>query len=391
MTTPPPISETTWQLLEKAGWPAGCRKERHRTLGTPLMFAIEKMGAGTGWRSVTEELASRRVELDRVFSRNGRPTSALLHAVNAADVEAVDVLLRHGADPNIDGVPLTPLQLAASLHERNCARAKARARTFINNVQGFAHHLLANLKQTYQTPVEALGATREDALVEDFLSIARRLVEAGAEVEGCAHHPVPPLGLTRQADMMTLLLGAGADPEKPCGEAPTRLLGLARQVGDSGWDPAPFDALLNAGANPHATFPDGAGVVLTVLASSNPGDKTESIGPLLACFLAAGVDLDAKDNKGNTALMACAWRMPHLVPDLIAMGANAGLVNDKGETALDVLERRRVHFFQNQGGQTLPPDVTTAHRVLSSLAHKVRLEDTLPKAAIPAKKDPLRL
>lgn len=51
-----------------------------------------------------------------------------------------------------------------------------------------------------------------------------------------------------------------------------------------------------------------------------------------------GADIDARDGEGATALLdAAAFNSPAMVEAILALGADAGLQNDAGQTAYDLL------------------------------------------------------
>ena len=85
----------------------------------------------------------------------------------------------------------------------------------------------------------------QKAIERDDVPISRRLIELGADLDGPRENRLPPLVLALSADMVSLLLKAGADPhERPVGKvgASTPLITTAYK------DAAVAEALLKAGA-----------------------------------------------------------------------------------------------------------------------------------------------
>ena len=132
-------------------------------------------------------------------------------------------------------------------------------------------------------------------------------------------------------ETVTVCLEAGADvnarseltswPDQDGGNTPLHF--AAR----SSWDLAMTMALLAAGADVDARNQRGA-TPLHVAAqyNHNPAIIVELVG--------AGADLDARDGEGNTPLHASRWfGHPPVVHLLLELGADPTLVNDAGEVA----------------------------------------------------------
>jgi ankyrin repeat protein len=345
MTSPPPASpipEKTWLLLEKAGWPENRRVERHPRFGTPLMYAIEHMGAGSFWRAPVELLAARGVELDRTFKRDGRTTSALLFAVEAGDRDVVEILLRHGANPNMAKGLATPLQIAATAHNALMIRQTTRPQgLFMKNPQAATQMMMQADRESL-----GLGQTSGTSQPEGtYPDIAGLLLAAGAEVDKTLHNHPTALGLTRQPAMMKVLLDAGANPELPDREMPTCLLGLAQNAWQTHWDLAPFEVLLSGGANVFAVGIQNRGVLHMLARSSfsrtdSVEATTAAVSPLLTLLLDAGADINGRDICGCTPLMLAAVHHPQLIPAFLALGADPTLTSHTGETAIGLIEAR---------------------------------------------------
>jgi ankyrin len=159
-------------------------------------------------------------------------------------------------------------------------------------------------------------------------------------------------------DLVKLLLQKGADPNaklksKPLkrhhdagstlnfGEGTTPLMRAAR-TGD-----APvIKALLDGGADPFITLPDRTTVVMLAAGSGYGGIRGEGIRIVvptaqmaidsLKLLLDRGVDVDAFNTSGNTALHAAVTRGDDVVKFLASRGATLNLKNKAGHMPLDI-------------------------------------------------------
>ena len=75
------------------------------------------------------------------------------------------------------------------------------------------------------------------------------------------------------------------------------------------------------------------------------------------------IDLDAIDNEGNTALIwACSGENHQIARHLIEAGANINIINNNGDTALTIAERRQLYeisellgHHQNENQTSISP------------------------------------
>lgn len=155
----------------------------------------------------------------------------------------------------------------------------------------------------------------------------------------------------------TGLIYAASDPRRTF--SPARIARLNHPP-----DPATFNYLLSAGADPNvrgylgvtalmsagdalmtrALLARGAAVNVSddrgwtaVMYAVSAGDfqKVESL-------IAAGAKIDSKDRDGWTPLMYATYAGAfHMVSILLKAGANANATNNKGETALDIAKKKR--------------------------------------------------
>jgi len=173
-------------------------------------------------------------------------------------------------------------------------------------------------------------------------------------------------------DIVKLLLQKGANPNarlksKPLkrhhdagstlnfGEGTTPLIRAARTN-----DIAVMKALLDAGANPFLNLPDRTTPLMIAAGSGYGGVRGDGIrivvptpeGAVEACalLLERGVDVDAFNNAGNTALHAAVTRGDPVVAFLASRGATLTLKNKAGLTALDLAKGAGARGARGGGG-----------------------------------------
>lgn len=148
--------------------------------------------------------------------------------------------------------------------------------------------------------------------------IACRLLDAG--VGGDLSGPLVDAAFRGQADVVERLLAAGAPVNAVNSGGNTALIGAAWGGRD-----AVLATLIDRGADLAASGPKALEF------AANAGHA--SIVQLLA---QSGVPVDGRNDFGWTPLMMAAWQGHHgVVASLLALGANKGLKDDTGKTAID--------------------------------------------------------
>jgi hypothetical protein len=187
------------------------------------------------------------------------------------------------------------------------------------------------------TAFVAMAGKAPDRMVID-------LVEAGVALDQPlvfdSGDPPVPLG-------ETLLLAAAARHRPQLFDYLARRGWLARVPRDrlsavfaasgGGCDPGTARALVGAGADPKArangdmAVPEkaGASALITALAYEGPCDGV-ALGPLVAALIELGVDVNAADDKGRTALYGL--EDPDLQEQLLAAGARADVRDKEGRS-----------------------------------------------------------
>jgi ankyrin repeat protein len=131
-----------------------------------------------------------------------------------------------------------------------------------------------------------------------------------------------------------LLLDNGGDLNIKVGKNGNTCLHSLMSIIDDQHILAPLDVLLKRGLDATLPMSDGSGTVIHNICGKNWG-RDHKLG-LLERFLDAGVDPNATDADGNTALMLCAEneRYPDMVKLLIDRGADVNMKNNDDQTAL---------------------------------------------------------
>jgi ankyrin repeat protein len=328
---------------------------------TAVMWAAAQNHAGA-IRVLAEagaDLNARSTVLDAPvleFPRSGGPNSplprggwtALMFAARDGAVDAARTLADLGADLNATAlpqtdVPLKPEEIAAAQAENIGTTALVYA---IINVH---YDLAAMLLEKGADPnvVDGAGMGALYAAVD---------MNSLQWVQG---RPAPILSDELDGvDLVKRLLAKGANPNarltgKPLkrhhdagstmnfGEGTTPLIRAARTN-----DVAVMKALLDGGADPFITLPDRTSALMIAAGQGYGGIRgdgirivvptPESAIEALTLLLDRGLDVDAFNNTGNTALHAAVGRGDAVVKFLASRGATLDLKNKAGFTPLDV-------------------------------------------------------
>jgi len=226
---------------------------------------------------------------------NGVGTTALVFAIINVHYDLAAVLIEKGANPNVlDLAGMGPLYAAADMNS-------------LQWVQG--------------RPAPILSDTLDGA------DIVRLLLQKGADAN--ARLKTRPLKRHHDAGS-TLNFGEGTTP-----------LMRAARTGDV----AVMKALLDGGANPFLTLPDGTNALLLAAGQGYGGVRGDGIrivvptpedaAGAVALLLERGVDIDSFNTAGNTALHAAIARGDAVVKVLSSRHARL-IKNKQGATPLDL-------------------------------------------------------
>ena len=369
-------------MLERGADPFGS-DERERT---PLQLA-----AVNGQAALLQALLARGCD-PNCHDGNGRTPlfAALEHGADALPL--VRALVAHGADAEtVDANGETPLGLALEhpalerwldWNDWQRPRRPLRADDLIQATTLGADTAVRRLLEL-DFPVDARDTQGATALLHacgaGHRDVAITLIEAGADVAASAHNGMTPLAAAvaaRREALVALLLERGAvvDQRLP-GDATALMIAavqgypeIAEQLLDAGADANAvdarghsalhaasqfgfeqndslrarrlFDALLKRKADANLADSEGKTPLLLLLGAhlrpDSPCDATH-IGALLPVLLDAGARIEHADQRGVTALHACA--MHALLPParvLLTRGADRNAVDTFGRTAADV-------------------------------------------------------
>jgi hypothetical protein len=378
----PHASSLPLALLERGADPFGV-DERERT---PLQLA-----ATYGQLAVLQALLARGCDPNTRDSSGRTPLfAALEHGAHALPL--VRALVAHGADAEaMDANGETPLGLALEHPELERwldwngwqrPRRPLRADDLIHAAtQGADTAVRRLLELGFAVDTrDAQGATALlHACGAGHREVAVTLIDAGADIGASAHNGMTPLAAAvaaRRDTLVALLLDHGAVVDQRLPNDATALMiaavqgypEIAELLLDAGADANAvdarghsalhaasqfgfeqndslrarrlFDVLLKRQADPNLADGEGKTALLLLLgAHLRPGSACDAthIGALLPVLLDAGAQIEHADQRGVTALHACA--MHALLPParvLLARGADRNAADAFGRTAADV-------------------------------------------------------
>jgi ankyrin repeat protein len=278
--------------LPRGGWTSLMFAARQGSLESAR--ALVELGANLNAVALPETDVPLKGE-ELALVDKGIGTSALVFAIINAHFDLAAMLIDKGADPNVADI---------------AGEAALYAAVDMNSIQW---------TQGRPTPIFL------DQL--DAIDIVKKLLAHGANPN--ARLSRPPLKRHHDAGT-TLNFGVGATP----------LMRAARTN-----DVASMKALLDAGADPFATLPDRTTTLMIAAGLGYGGLRGEAIrivvptpeGAVEACtlLLERGVDVNAFNTAGQTALHGAVGRGEPVVELLVARGATL-LKNKAGFTPLDV-------------------------------------------------------
>ena len=260
---------------------------------TPLLFAVRNAHI-----PVTVRLLDLGADVNDVAPDG---SSALSVATVNAYFELASVLLDRGANPNLTDPRGSPLHAVAWLRKPGADGA-------------------AGVGGTPQGTPQPVGRVTA-------LQLAKKMLEKGANPN--ARLSRGPLKRHHDAGS-TLNLGEGTTP----------LIRAARTN-----DVASMKALLEAGADPFLTLPDRTNALMVAAGQGAGGLRGEGIrivvptpegaAEAVQLLIDQGMDVDAFNNAGNTALHAAVNRGDAVVKILVSHGARL-VKNKAGFTPLDL-------------------------------------------------------
>jgi ankyrin repeat protein len=315
-----------------------------------VVRALVKLGAPVNARS--RVIAAPELE----FPKSGGPNmpfarggwTALMHAAREGAIDAARTLVELGADTNLVALPQTT-DVSLTDEIKNGVDHHVGTTALVYAIINAHFDLAAMLLEHGADPdiADYTGMAALYAAVEwntlqwvqsrpapiwrdrlDGIALIERLLADGADPNATLKSTPPKISLDPGA---TLNFGKGATP----------LMRAARTN-----DVAAMRLLIDWGADPFATLPDGT-TVLMIAAGQGLG-PLRGEGPRIrvpteegalhavSLLLDMGLPVNATNDAGNTALHASVSRGDHVVKLLADRGADLQAKNKAGLTALDL-------------------------------------------------------
>ena len=293
------------------------------------------------------------------FPRSGGPNSpfprggwtALMHAARRGAIDAARALAESGADLNLVALPQTDVPL------------KPEEFAMVDKGIGTSALVFAIINVHYDLAAMLLEKGADPNIADMAGEAALYAAVDMNSLQWVQGRPAPILtDKLDAADLVKLLLAKGANPNarlktRPLkrhhdagstlnfGEGTTPLMRAARTS-----DVPVMKALLDGGADPFLTLPDKTNALLLAAGQGYGGVRgdgirivvptPESAAAAVALLLERGMDVDAFNTNGQTALHAAVTRGDPVVKVLLAAGARIDLKNKAGFTPLDIAEGR---------------------------------------------------
>jgi hypothetical protein len=272
--------------------------------------------AGKGRSDVVQLLVSKGAEVD---AKDNRGRTAVLHALEAGEVDVVGWLLNNGSDLSLTGYK-TQDELKVALHNFRLLKFVA---------SGTADDVKVMLDRGADPNARnGRGQTALSVAVARYDNeIIKLLLAKGANVNVADTEGNTPLMLAAAGNNQEgarLLLDYKPEVNVANKEKKTALL-LASEGGHT----RVAELLLNKGADVRAR--DAEGNTALLLASREDSAQQE----LVELLLAKGADPNDRDSEGNTALMLAARAGAfQVIEPLLAAGTEVNATNKQGWTAL---------------------------------------------------------
>ena len=316
---------------------------------TPLMTA-----ARTGNRLALTVLLEHGADVDAVEAWRGQ--TALMWAVAQNQGDAVDVLLRAGADPNVrSSGGFTPILFAAREGYLDVIDALVRAGANVDDVvpsSGMSALVMSVYNAHYDFAKALLAAGANPDAADNGWSALHQVVWTRRPNLG-RNPPFPvPHGELDAFDLVRVLADAGANLDiRQTKEPRDGNRNILNRVGSTAFlqaakvaDVEMMQLLADLGADPAIMTEEGCTALMAAAGvgiwkiGENPGTNDQAVSAVALAW-ELGNDVNAADANGDTALHGAIHRgAGNIVSFLVEKGANIDAVNEKGWSALSVAQ-----------------------------------------------------
>ena len=256
-------------------------------------------------------------------------------------VKAIRKLIALGVDMEsavIEG--RTPVNIVASKPERKMLFDNKKDTYFEDAAQFFSKESMEQVDNDGTTALHY-------AARYNHLEMLRVMIEKGADVNltedapaEAGNTPLHTACLHGNAEIVKLLIASGADDtlQNVNGEIPAHLAVSKKRFGGE-LEQKQRAALLKELKTLDGARNDGKTPLMILLQELDINTCLE----LLPFFLERGVDINRRDNRGNTALLCNASTLnqcfKEIVKELVRAGADVNIANNEGNTALHYILR----------------------------------------------------
>ena len=271
-------------------------------------------------------------------------------------VDAVDVLLRAGADPNARSTGgFTPILFAAREGYSNVIDTLVRAGADVDDAvpsSGMSALVMSVYNAHYDFAKGLLDAGANPDSADNGWSALHQVVWTRRPNLG-RNPPFPvPYGELDAFDLVRALADAGADLDiRQTKEPRDGNRNILNRVGSTAFlqaakvaDVEMMQVLADLGADPAITTEEGCTALMAAAGvgiwkiGENPGTNEEALSAVRLAW-ELGNDVNAGDVNGDTALHGSIHRgAGNIVEFLVEKGANIDALNNKGWSALSVAE-----------------------------------------------------
>jgi len=302
-------------------------RDKSRSGFSPFLFALRNGDV----ELVKSFVASGGIDVnEKVPGSQGGP---LLITIANPNMELATLLLNQGADPNLGNGAALLSAISGKNYDIASLLLDHGANPNLGGPDGAALHALVNKGRggDDDNADDPANDTAHPGGKIDRMTLAAKLVAKGADVNGRGGSP--PRGKTVSIGTALKALPKLENPDPSGGE--TVFLSAAENA-----DVPMLRFLLKAGADPKLTSGGDNALMLAAGVGNNPTSNKESdvLEAVKICF-EAGVDINGKDDNGDTAMHGAVLRAADsVIRYLAAHGAKINEKNRIGWTPLDMAE-----------------------------------------------------